>query len=441
MDEVYDVIVLGTGLTECVLAGICSCNEKLKVLQMDRNDYYGAEATSMNLEQLYEKFMETKQTPEQFGRSRDWNVDLIPKFLMADGKLVKLLVSTGVTTYLNFKCAAGSYVYREGKIYKIPANPKEALESKLMGLFEKRRFRKFLMFAGDFDPTDPKTHQGINLNATISEVFKSYGLDDNTQTFIGHAMALYRNDNYLKENCLETLAKIKLYIRSMERYGNSPYLYPLYGLGELPQGFARRCAVFGGTFMLNKPITGIKPNSDGLIEVTSNDETVKGKQVIGDPSYFPDRVKKVGQVVRAICILSHPIPDTNNAVSCQIILPQSQVKRNHDIYVFCVSGDHEVCPKGKFLALVSTVVETAKPEDELREGLKLLGSIDQKFIRVSDIFAPINDNPDDNIFVTRSYDATTHFETTCDDIVDLYEKVFKRKFDFDKMKCELNQEE
>ena len=30
------------------------------------------------------------------------------------------------------------------------------------------------------------------------------------------------------------------------RYGKSPYLYPLYGLGELPQAFARLAAVYGG---------------------------------------------------------------------------------------------------------------------------------------------------------------------------------------------------
>ena len=29
------------------------------------------------------------------------------------------------------------------------------------------------------------------------------------------------------------------YRESIQRYGKSPYLYPLYGLGELPQGFAR----------------------------------------------------------------------------------------------------------------------------------------------------------------------------------------------------------
>ena len=48
-------------------------------------------------------------------------------------------------------------------------------------------------------------------------------------------------------------------------------------------------------------------------------------QVVGDPSYFPDRVRRTSQVVRAMCLLSHPIPSTNNAPSAQIIIPQKQV--------------------------------------------------------------------------------------------------------------------
>ncbi len=37
--------------------------------------------------QLYEKFMPGSKAPEEMGRGRDWNVDLIPKFLMAGGTL------------------------------------------------------------------------------------------------------------------------------------------------------------------------------------------------------------------------------------------------------------------------------------------------------------------------------------------------------------------
>lgn len=36
----YDVIVLGTGLTECILSGVLSVKGK-KVLHLDRASYYG----------------------------------------------------------------------------------------------------------------------------------------------------------------------------------------------------------------------------------------------------------------------------------------------------------------------------------------------------------------------------------------------------------------
>ena len=60
-----------------------------------RNKYYGGESASLTpLEDLFTKFG-VPAPDESYGRGRDWNVDLIPKFLMANGQLVKLLVHTG----------------------------------------------------------------------------------------------------------------------------------------------------------------------------------------------------------------------------------------------------------------------------------------------------------------------------------------------------------
>ena len=127
--------------------------------------------------------------------------------------------------------------------------------------------------------------------------------------------------------------------------GKSPYLYPLYGLGELPQvnwrnyvvdlklcqhfvaskndlctikkswfveynqGFARLSAIYGGTYMLDKPIDEIVyeggkvnlnlnrngdlykyeslmgMNSLKVVGVKSGGETAKCKQVYCDPTY------------------------------------------------------------------------------------------------------------------------------------------------------------
>jgi Rab GDP dissociation inhibitor len=37
------------------------------------------------------------------------------------------LIGTGVTRYLEFKCVEGSYVFKGGKVYKVPADEREAL--------------------------------------------------------------------------------------------------------------------------------------------------------------------------------------------------------------------------------------------------------------------------------------------------------------------------
>ncbi|KAI9256601.1 GDP dissociation inhibitor [Phascolomyces articulosus] len=424
MDEEYDVIVLGTGLTECILSGLLSVDGK-KVLHMDRNDYYGGESASLNLTQLYSKFRPDQSPPEELGRDRDWNVDLIPKFMMANGEIVRFLTYTDVTKYLEFKQISGSYVYRGGKIAKVPANEREALSSPLMGIFEKRRMKKFLEWVQNVRDEDPSTHQGVNVSQdSMAAVYKKFGLDPGTQDFIGHAMALHLDDTYINEPARDTVEKIKLYAASVLRYGKSPYIYPLYGLGDLPQAFARLSAVYGGTYMLDKPVTEFIYDDSGKVSgVKSGDEVVRAKKVICDPSYAASKVRKTGSVVRAICLLKHPIPNTEGIDSVQIVIPQNQIGRKHDVYVACVSSAHMVCAKDYFLAIVSTIVETDAPEKEIESGLSLLGPIHEKFVSVSPLEEPIENGTNDQVFISKSYDATSHFETVCDDVHDLWKRI------------------
>lgn len=87
-DGEYDVVVMGTGFTECLLSGLL-CVLGMKVLVVDRNNYYGGDSASLNLTNLYKKFNEGNAPAEDFfaslsgvkgpARDRDYNVDLIPK--------------------------------------------------------------------------------------------------------------------------------------------------------------------------------------------------------------------------------------------------------------------------------------------------------------------------------------------------------------------------
>ncbi|KAF7721375.1 Rab GDP dissociation inhibitor alpha [Apophysomyces ossiformis] len=422
-DEQYDVIVLGTGLTECILSGIFSVEGK-KVLHMDRNDYYGGESASLNLTQLYRKFRPGQEPPAELGKDREYNIDLIPKFMMSNGEIVRFLTHTDVTRYLEFKQITGSYFVRDGKVAKVPASETEALSSSLLGLVEKRKVKQFFEFIQNWKSEDESTHNGLDLDKnTMAEVYEKFGLEPSTQDFIGHSMALHLDDNYLNKPARETIDKIILYVASVARYGKSPYIYPLHGLGELPQSFARLSAIYGGTYMLDRAADEIVYENGVAVGVRSGNETARAKQVICDPSYAKDKVRSTGKVVRAICFLKHAIPGTSDADSVQIVIPQNELGRKHDVYIACVSSNHNVCPKDMYLAIVSTIVETDEPEKEIEAGLALLGSIHDKFVSVLDIEEPLSDGVSDQVFVSRSYDATSHFESVCDDVKSIYRRM------------------
>lgn len=61
------------------------------------------------------------------------------------------------------------------------------------------------------------------------------------------------------------------------------------------------------------------------------------------------------------------------------------------MYVFCCSYAHNVAAANKWVAFVSTTVETSNPEAELAPGLALLGHVDEKFVAVSDVHEPLSD--------------------------------------------------
>lgn len=611
-DGQYDVIILGTGFKECLLAGLLAAVGKKKVLQLDRNDYYGAACGTLQLDQMHERNgqeFNAEAMKKQFGRWRSFLLDLIPKFILASGKLVKMLIQTGVTRYVEFAAVDSSFVYTSGKIYKVPVTPSEALRTSLVGLFQKRHLRSFAMFMNEYEsqgpqkatPTERLARSGIqNITAavtafyerhnpqkvgdvegilqkyepqqlftllesqygvpvasteydvvfgpgslglqingeavgkqgksvtkvigfndlpedsknreaqlsctvgdmvskvngqdalwmgyndllnlirggrdeqgnititfmralrnpgaeskssagasriagkTMAQVFSDYSLDANSQCFIGHAMALHTDDSYLQRPAIETIEAVKTYGMSVGRYGDSPYIYPLYGLSNIPEGFARLSAVYGGTIMLRTQLNELvfdeeTGNIQGVI-ATFDEGMGEGPEtlaatapvVVGDPSYFQgtERVRKTGTIIRSTCVLQHSIKRTSDATSAQIIMPAKHLKsKSNDIFISVLSDRHSVAPAGSLLAIVSTKCETADPRSEVNEGLAVIGDVAMRFDDIVDTFEPVNDGTADNVFVTRSYDATSHFEFESREVLDLYAKIMGEELD------------
>ena len=60
----------------------------------------------------------------------------------------------------------------------------------------------------------------------------------------------------------------------------------------------------------------------------------------------------------------------------------------------------------------------ARDARPLRMPVVLMSSTCQ----VSDVFEPVNDGRENQLFISKSYDATSHFETTCLDILDIFKR-------------------
>ena len=62
-----------------------------------------------------------------------------------------------------------------------------------------------------------------------------------------------------------------------------------------------------------------------------------------------------------------------------------------------------------------------------------------RFVSVTPLYTPTSDGKHDNIFITRSYDATSHFETVVEDVQDVWKRVMGKDLVLKKREVEVEQ--
>jgi Rab GDP dissociation inhibitor len=61
-----------------------------------------------------------------------------------------------------------------------------------------------------------------------------------------------------------------------------------------------------------------------------------------------------------------------------------------------------------------------------------------RFVSVSPLYEPTSSGKEDNIFITRSYDATSHFETVVEDVHDVWKRIVGTELVLKKRELEPN---
>lgn len=98
-----------------------------------------------------------------------------------------------------------------------------------------------------------------------------------------------------------------------------------------------------------------------------------------------------------------------------------------------VSSVHCVSKKDTYIAIVSTVVETNKPEEEIAVAMDIVGAVKEKFIKISDRYVPVQTNTNDGLFISTSFDATSHFENETENVLALYKAMTGKDLDLENL--------
>lgn len=122
---------------------------------------------------------------------------------------------------------------------------------------------------------------------------KDKKLTPNLIHYVLYAISMSTDDT----SCLDAIKNTKRFLSSLGRFGKTPFLYSMYGSGELPQAFCRLCAVFGGTYCLNRPIPSLILNSENkCTSVLCGEQRISAKHFIvgleNIPTKFIDSLKR-----------------------------------------------------------------------------------------------------------------------------------------------------
>lgn len=254
---------------------------------------------------------------------RKFNIDLVSKLLYSQGLLIDLLIKSNVSRYAEFKNVTRILTFREGKVEQVPCSRADVFNSKELTMVEKRMLMKFLTFCLDYEQ-HPDEYQDF-IQCSFSEYLKTKKLTPNLQHFVLHSIAMTE----LSCTTIDGLRATKNFLQCLGRFGNTPFLFPLYGQGEIPQCFCRMCAVFGGIYCLRHKVQCLvvdKESGRCKAIIDQFGQRINAKYFIVEDSYLSEETcsnVQYKQISRAVLITDQSVlkTDSDQQISILIVPP------------------------------------------------------------------------------------------------------------------------
>ncbi|XP_070615848.1 rab proteins geranylgeranyltransferase component A 1 [Erythrolamprus reginae] len=303
--------------------------------------------------------------PQIVKEGRRFNIDLISKLLYSRGLLIDLLIKSNVSRYAEFKNVTRILVLRDGRVEQVPCSRADIFNNKQLTMVEKRMLMRFLTFCLDFEQR-PDEYQAQK-DCKFADYLKTQKLTPNLQHFILHSIAMVSESDCCTIDGLKATQK---FLQCLGRYGNTPFLFPLYGQGEIPQCFCRMCAVFGGIYCLRHSIKCLVLDKElrrCKAVIDHFGQRISASYFVVEDSYLSENIctnVPYRQISRAILITDRSIESNETSdqqISILTIPPQEKGQPAVCLVELCSSA--MICMKNTYLVhLTCPSIQTAKED-------------------------------------------------------------------------------
>ncbi|SJM84321.1 probable Rab proteins geranylgeranyltransferase component A [Zygosaccharomyces bailii] len=394
--EKVDVLIVGTGMVESVLAAALSWQGS-SVLHIDKNDHYGDSSATLTVDQIKKWVAQVNEgiftgcygnaklyVSTSIGNgngkyaSRDFGLDLAPKILFAKSDLLSILVKSRVHQYLEFQSLSNFHTFENDNFEKLTNTKQEIFTDQKLPLMTKRNLMKFIKFVLNWD-AQPEIWQAYADRSIYELMVEKFNLQKPQVFELMFSIGLCYN---METKTPEALQRIRRYLSSFDVYGPFSVLYSKYGgPGELSQGFCRSAAVGGATYKLNETLTSYDPTSKRAVFGDGSQVLVTEKVIVSptqSPKYHKNVPRQQYEVHRLTCIVEKSCEQwfSEGESAAVVVFPPGSLKsgNNQVVQAFILGSGSEICPRGTSVWYLSTTQQGARAEMDLDAALEAMES-------------------------------------------------------------------
>ncbi len=286
--------------------------------------------------------------------SRRFNLDLTPRLLFSRGPMVELLISSNIARYTEFKSVSRVLtVVKDGtgsRLEHVPSSRADVFATRSVSVVEKRILMKFLtLCASASEEDDPEVASFAE--RPFTDFLRHHKLTPNLSHFVTRSIAMVPPDATTRR----ALSATRRFLDSLGRFGNTPFLWSMYGAGELPQAFCRLCAVFGGTYFLGRPVeaVAVEEKERKATAVITGGTRIEFKKLVLPAAVCPPELKatrKAGAVFRRLRLLANSVMPSEKEQLSFVSFPSG----SSYAYVQEVGFGAAACPRGMYCLQVTS---------------------------------------------------------------------------------------